>query len=78
MGNDFLFDRVYKVSPCYKCPNHCVGCHGKCEAYKEYNELNKLRRKNKYEAKEKERDFYNFKQDSVDRTIRSSHPYRAC
>lgn len=24
------------TSPCYKCPERRVGCHGKCERYKEF------------------------------------------
>lgn len=32
--------------PCYQCDEREVGCHGKCDAYKEYTELNETHKQN--------------------------------
>ena len=32
------------ISPCYKCEDRVVGCHGRCERYQEYTgEMEKIR-----------------------------------
>ena len=31
-------------SPCHKCADRAQGCHGKCDAYKAYDDENKRRR----------------------------------
>lgn len=37
-------------NPCRDCPNRKVGCHTKCEAYKEFKEkLSTLRRNQRYQ-----------------------------
>lgn len=32
-------------SPCYGCKDRKIGCHSKCKKYKEYDDKNKKRRK---------------------------------
>lgn len=37
-----------QTTPCYQCPDRCVGCHSACEKYTEYrktvDDANKRRR----------------------------------
>lgn len=37
--------------PCYQCPDRCMGCHGRCERYKEYKaEMEIVKRKRQEES----------------------------
>ena len=29
---------MIRKSPCYKCPDRAIGCHGKCEKYQDYQQ----------------------------------------
>ena len=32
--------KEYKTAPCKECADRYLGCHGKCEAYKMFQEYN--------------------------------------
>ena len=40
-------------SPCYKCEDRVVGCHGSCEKYKAYAGIVADNRAERFEANEK-------------------------
>ena len=40
------------ISPCYKCEERHVGCHGQCEKYQEYAGIGAENREERSRAKE--------------------------
>ena len=45
------------TSPCYKCPERHIGCHGECERYKAYSDA-EAEKKTFIKSKKDEDDIY--------------------
>ena len=58
-------------SQCYGCTERYVGCHSKCESYKEFKSKHDEEMRVQREAREKESRFYEFKLQSMSKVAKN-------
>ena len=61
------------VPPCKDCGDRVVGCHGRCEKYKNWTEDNFRRYREFYDRYKGERAAEQFEADCKERTLKRQH-----